>query len=256
MQRTHSHRPVTGFTLIELLVVIAIIAILAALLLPAISRAKERAKQNACLSNIRQIGIASEMYVGDNQDIIVPMARKVSPLPADRLIPYEEYVWWPDTMRPYSKGTARLYTCPAVPTVQAGQTMSNAFGIAMNFNELGVFPENIDPATGGFVRTSMVRHPTDTVCFADAAYVQNHTETNADKWIVDVDRHYTWEGFGVWLFETPAARNGQWNYNSVRVVNRHGRANCAFADGHAVAVKSSTLGWQYPRGHDLAKWDR
>lgn len=62
----------TGFTLIELLVVIAIIAILAAMLLPALSAARERAKCAGCINNLKQLGLASNLYVNDNNDWIVP----------------------------------------------------------------------------------------------------------------------------------------------------------------------------------------
>ncbi len=109
-----------AFTLIELLVVIAIIAILAAILFPVFAQARERARQTACLSNAKQIGTATMMYVQDYDEAYPhhnwqttgnpPGGRRAYVLPDGRT--YSGHVGWLIVLYPYIKNQ-QVFTCPS-----------------------------------------------------------------------------------------------------------------------------------------------
>jgi prepilin-type N-terminal cleavage/methylation domain-containing protein len=98
-----------AFTLIELLVVIAIIAILAAILFPVFAQAKSAAKKTSSLSNMRQIGVAANLYLGSNDDVLPPLyyydATNLS-IPST-----QGFYYWPILLLPYTKSEA-IFLCP------------------------------------------------------------------------------------------------------------------------------------------------
>lgn len=107
MQRGTTDTRRYGFTLIELLVVIAIIATLAAMLLPVYAQAREKANSATCLSNLRQIGLASKMYCDDWDGKNVLMFSGVWGKP-------ETYCRWQEAIQPYVHNV-EIYRCPNGP---------------------------------------------------------------------------------------------------------------------------------------------
>ncbi|GAB4452895.1 MAG: hypothetical protein OHK0029_04710 [Armatimonadaceae bacterium] len=107
-------RKSTAFTLIELLVVIAIIAILAAILFPVFAQAREKARQTACLNNMRQIGLALIQYVQDYDGTYPPIRVREMPAGNPEGVPASSILTWRNVVQPYIKNVS-VFGCPSNP---------------------------------------------------------------------------------------------------------------------------------------------
>jgi prepilin-type N-terminal cleavage/methylation domain-containing protein len=143
MRYLHRHRGRTGFTLVELLVVIGIIAILVALLLPALSRARESANRTICAANLHQILIASRVYITDNRGMFpyqfagyapAPVAPNTTTSgwivmdPSNQLL-IDQQPNWIGLLWKYISNSTRVLQCP---TIIANIDNSSAYKVTAN----------------------------------------------------------------------------------------------------------------------------
>jgi len=242
-RRAHPER--AGFTLIELLVVIAIIAILAAMLLPALGKAKAKAKAIHCVSNMKQWGLATVMYTGDYEDKL--------PLFGDTFPKTINTTWWYQSLAPYvaqqvntanTAFAAEIRKCPGGtvgrppftrPTTVFADTDWNCW-VGVNYGLYGY------PLTGPFyygntqqpLKATRIKKPSDAMLYMDA--VMSHVYSPmAFPFDRDVD------GDGLKDSNAGVYGGGEFAFNNGRPLVHNNGANVTLLDGHVERVPFKQL---------------
>jgi prepilin-type N-terminal cleavage/methylation domain-containing protein/prepilin-type processing-associated H-X9-DG protein len=250
-----------AFTLIELLVVIAIIAILAAILFPVFAQAKAAAKKTSCLSNEKQINLASIMYAGDADDTLVMGWNNSDNIYRIDGSTYRNWFPWTAAIQPYLKNL-NILLCPdnqsnsfiTAANQDARTKIYSPYGY--NYGYLGNFAGTDPSGSGTYLWTPIsatsVNRPANTVMFVENVGVNYASADHAYVWTQPIgpiveppdaylsDHVFFGSGWGnqtdfTQFFDYPGYGGVSWRHGSGAFVPNKlpvGGANTAFVDGH------------------------